>query len=98
MNCESVLAELKADGMQALIIDLRNNSGGLLNVAVEIADLFVLPGRIVSTVGRDHVELERFDAYRARAVRPIAAGRAGQPFSASASEIVAACYRITIGR
>ncbi len=59
---QKVLAELTADHMQALVIDLRNNSGGLLNIAVEIADLFVSSGRIVSTVGRDQVELERFDA------------------------------------
>ena len=47
----TLLAKLTGDGMQALVIDLRNNSGGLLNIAVDVADLFVSSGRIVSTVG-----------------------------------------------
>jgi len=43
---------LTRQGMQALILDLRGNPGGLLNVAVEIADRFVSQGVIVSTRGR----------------------------------------------
>ncbi len=38
---------MSADG---IIIDLRNNSGGLLKNAIEIADMFLAEGRIVSTV------------------------------------------------
>lgn len=38
--------------LQGLILDLRNNPGGLLDQAVKIADLFLAKGRIVSTNGR----------------------------------------------
>lgn len=48
----SALNSLSRQGMRHLIIDLRGNPGGLLNVAVEIADLFLDDGVIVSTRGR----------------------------------------------
>lgn len=38
--------------LQGLVLDLRNNPGGLLEQAIEIADLFLDRGRIVSTEGR----------------------------------------------
>lgn len=46
------LAALKRQGMRHLILDVRGNPGGLLNVAVEIAELFLDRGVIVSTRGR----------------------------------------------
>ena len=39
--------------VSGLILDLQNSPGGLFNEAVEVADLFLPEGRIVSTVGRD---------------------------------------------
>jgi carboxyl-terminal processing protease len=44
--------DLQKQGMRYLVIDLRGNPGGLLNSAVEIADLFLDQGVIVSTRGR----------------------------------------------
>lgn len=41
----------KLSSAKGVIIDLRNNSGGLLKNAVEIADMFLSSGKIVSTVG-----------------------------------------------
>ena len=38
--------------MRTLVLDLRGNPGGLLNVAVEIAERFIDDGVIVSTRGR----------------------------------------------
>ncbi len=38
--------------LSGLILDLRNNPGGLLDQAIKIADLFLAKGRIVSTSGR----------------------------------------------
>lgn len=47
------LAELKKLGMKSLIVDLRNNGGGLLDQAIEVADQFVPAGsKIVETRGR----------------------------------------------
>ena len=88
-----LLADLTTSGMQALVIDLRNNSGGLLNIAVDIADLFVSSGRIVSTVGRDHAELERFDASGHGPYTQLPLVVLVNQYSASASEIVAACLQ-----
>jgi carboxyl-terminal processing protease len=51
---EAALVKLESQGMKALILDLRNNPGGLLDAAVDVADKF-LPGEklIVSSKGRD---------------------------------------------
>lgn len=47
------LTRLEADGATALILDLRNNPGGLLNVAIKITEEFLPEGKIiVSTKGR----------------------------------------------
>jgi carboxyl-terminal processing protease len=48
-----VLDELQKQGMQALVLDLRNNPGGLLNSAVDVLGQFLPPNtRVVSTQGR----------------------------------------------
>jgi len=45
--------KLEKEGMQALVIDLRYNPGGLLNSAVDVSGLFLPPGKVVvSTEGR----------------------------------------------
>lgn len=50
---EETLARLKSQGMSALILDLRNNGGGLLDGAAGISDLFLTGGKtIVSTKGK----------------------------------------------
>ena len=47
----AVVEQLRKDGMRGLIIDLRNNPGGLLSAAVDICKMFLTEGRIVSTKG-----------------------------------------------
>lgn len=48
-----VLKELKGKGMESLILDLRNNPGGLLDVAARVAGKFISRGKlIVSTKGK----------------------------------------------
>jgi carboxyl-terminal processing protease len=44
---------LRAQGMQTLILDLRDNPGGLLDESIDVSDIFVPPGLVVSTVFRD---------------------------------------------
>ena len=46
-HVKDALDELKKDGMKGLIVDLRDDPGGLLSAAVEISDLFVEEGKIV---------------------------------------------------
>ncbi len=49
----SVVDSLRAAGARALVVDLRDNPGGLLAQGVQFADLFLAPGqRILSTKGR----------------------------------------------
>ena len=51
---EAALNKLKAEGMKALIIDLRWNPGGLLDEAVEVCGKFLPRGQlVVTTEGRD---------------------------------------------
>lgn len=53
LELDRALTELKAKGMKQLLVDLRFNSGGLLNQAVEAANLVVPAGqRVVYTRGR----------------------------------------------
>jgi carboxyl-terminal processing protease len=49
---DKAIATLRRQGMRSLVLDLRGNPGGLLNVAVEIAERFLDRGVIVSTRGR----------------------------------------------
>jgi len=54
-SLKSLISELSADEKLAgLILDLRNNPGGLLSSAIEISDMFVNDGVIVSTRGRSN--------------------------------------------
>jgi carboxyl-terminal processing protease len=47
------LVDLRAKGMEKLILDLRRNTGGLLTQAIEVSEQFVKPGdTVVSTKGR----------------------------------------------
>ena len=72
-----------------LIIDLRNNPGGLLNQAIAVSDAFLNRGEIVSTRTREKTDHKRFHAKKGDLAkgRPIVLLINGG--SASASEIVA---------
>ncbi len=92
---KAALESLQADGMRALVLDLRGNPGGLLNAAVEVAGLFVPEGEVVVTTrGREGVQPEA--TYKAGGdvhldTLPIAVLINGG--SASAAEIVAGCLQ-----
>ena len=49
VEMEKVLVELEAEGLNGLILDLRYNTGGLLDTAVEVTDKFIDGGLIVKT-------------------------------------------------
>jgi carboxyl-terminal processing protease len=59
LDVVSALDRLHKKGMQRLVLDLRTNSGGVLDAAVEVVNLFLKDGKIVYTQGRkkssDHV-------------------------------------------
>jgi carboxyl-terminal processing protease len=86
----SALEELEARGEpKGLILDLRNNPGGLLSQAIEVSDFFLDGGVIVSTKGRDSSQDIQATAHKDAKERryPIIVLVNGG--SASASEIVA---------
>lgn len=84
--------ELASD-FRGLILDIRNNPGGLLDQAVEVADLFLDRGRIVTTEGRHPGSFQQYDAEFGDILggRPIVVMVNGR--SASSSEIVAAALQ-----
>lgn len=81
--------------VDALIIDLRNNAGGLLSAAVATCDMFIDDGPIVTTRGRGGIERRRETASAGATIvdHDIPVVVLVNHFSASASEIVAACLQ-----
>ncbi len=53
LEMEEALTELENDDVRALILDLRNDGGGLLRNAVDIGSMFIKSGAIVHTVDRE---------------------------------------------
>ena len=93
-NLEAGLAEQietagGLDNINGIVIDLRNNPGGLLTQAIRVSDAFLEEGEIVSTRGRQVQDGERFNATAGDLAegKPIVVLINGG--SASASEIVA---------
>jgi len=89
---KKALAELKSEGMRGLVLDLRDNPGGLLNAAVEISDLFITDGRIVSTKGRN-IAGKNYDGQKEGTYEGFPMVVLVNEHSASAAEIVSACLQ-----
>jgi carboxyl-terminal processing protease len=88
----AALEDLKRRKVGGLVVDLRFNPGGLLRSAIEVCDLFVSRGRIVSTKGRNTPE--RFwDAHGTAIFEGIPVAVLVNHYSASASEIMSACLQ-----
>ena len=93
---EKSVKEIKkelGDKFQGLILDLRNNPGGLLNQSISVTDSFLNQGEIVSTQGRKSDDTSRMFAKKGDIID-------GKPLivlinsgSASASEIVAGALK-----
>ena len=95
------LSCLEQQGMKYMVLDLRHNPGGLFNIGVEVASMFIEQGAIVRTQGRDHNLdspcMARGETWRVPLIVLI------DEESASAAEIVAGAIRdhergIIIGR
>ncbi|MBU3913944.1 PDZ domain-containing protein [bacterium] len=78
---------------QGLIIDLRNNPGGLLDQAIKVSDRFLSEGVIVSTAGLVPDSTKSFNAHWFRSITNIPIIVLINNGSASASEIVAAALK-----
>ena len=89
-NLSSALEKLESNGtLKGLIIDLRNNPGGLLSQAIEVSELFLDSGIIVSTKGRDSSHDIQAKAHKDGKQRKYPIIVLVNGGSASASEIVA---------
>jgi carboxyl-terminal processing protease len=89
----AMTATREKGGVRGVLLDLRDNPGGLLDQAVSVADEFLDSGVIVSTRGRDGRELSVAEARESgtRPAWPMVVLVNG--FSASAAEIVAGALR-----
>ena len=89
---KKAIGELKSQGMRGLVLDLRDNPGGLLDAAVEVSDLFVNDGLIVSTKGHNTVS-KTYNAQKEGTYEDFPIVVLVNQNSASAAEIVSACLQ-----
>ena len=75
--------------LKGLVLDLRNNPGGLLDQAVGVSELFLNGGEVVSQRGRDAHDIERYNAKPGTALGGLPVVVLVNPGTASAAEIVA---------
>src|SRR5205823_14310054 len=79
----------EAGGLQGLVLDLRNDPGGLLTQAVKVSDLFLDSGLIVYTDGRLENQRQKYFAHKPGTWSEFPMVVLVNSGSASASEIVA---------
>lgn len=91
-DVRKALDELNEQGAKGLILDLRDDPGGLLSAAVEVADLFLAEGDIVSTKGRNTIP-KSYVAQKGSPYEDLPMVVLINQNSASASEIVSAALQ-----
>lgn len=93
-DLKEVIKKLRQEGAKSLVIDLRNNPGGLLDASVDTADLFLSPGTmIVYTEGRDPAKRMEFKAKKRTDFDDLALVVLVNKGSASAAEIFAGAVK-----
>ncbi len=75
--------------LRGVVLDLRNNPGGLLDQAIEVSDAFLDGGEVVSTRGRQPEDVQRYNARRGDDLAGVPVVVLINGASASAAEIVA---------
>jgi carboxyl-terminal processing protease len=75
--------------LRGVVVDLRNNPGGLLDQAIEVSDAFLDGGEVVSTRGRQPEDVQRYNARRGEDLGGVPVVVLINGASASAAEIVA---------
>jgi len=91
-DLHQAITRLLDDGMKGLVLDLRSNPGGLLTSAVEICDMFIEEGKIVSTEGRNSPK-RIWTAEKEGTLPDFPMVVLIDHYSASASEILSACLQ-----
>jgi len=91
---DSIVEELGGvENIRGVVLDLRNNPGGLLNQAIAVSDAFLESGEIVSTRGRNPEDTERVNAEPGDITSGLPMVVLINGGSASASEIVAGALK-----
>ena len=85
--------ELLMKGVDSIIVDLRNNPGGLLTSAIEISDMFLRKGTIVSIKGRNKSQDHTYDAHERTRIPDLPLVVLVNGGSASGSEIFAGAIK-----
>ena len=85
----SKLRDNTANPLQGLVLDLRNNPGGVLPAAIDVADAFLDKALVVYTKGRSEDSIQRFEAAEGQVIPGLPLVVLVNAGSASASEIVA---------
>lgn len=88
-SVKKMTSQAPEEELQGLILDVRNNPGGLLTQAVRVSDLFLKDGVIVYTKGRVHNQQQKFFAHPRGTLPDFPVIVLVNGGSASASEIVA---------
>lgn len=90
----SILTKLTADGVRAIVVDLRGNPGGALSAAVAVCQMLLPAGKtIVETRGRQQSLLQRYETTANGRFMNVPLAVLIDENSASAAEIVAACLQ-----
>src|SRR5678815_1872990 len=97
-DMQTALGKLQADaeasgGLKGLVLDLRGNPGGLLEQAIQVSDLFLSQGTIVTTVSLSERQREEKRAHSDDGDNKYPLAVLVNPGSASASEIVAGALK-----
>ena len=87
-----LIEEFGSPRLKAVVLDLRNNPGGLLSAAVESADLFLNQGLIVTTKSRSEGD-QQFQALPSKEFQNLKLGVLINRRSASAAEVFAAALK-----
>jgi carboxyl-terminal processing protease len=93
---EAMVTRAKAEigkNLRGVVLDLRNNPGGLLHQGIRVADLFLDSGRILTTRGRHPESLQVFDATGGDILKGLPIVVLINGGSASSAEIVAAALQ-----
>ncbi len=88
-SLDKALEDTRKGALKGLVLDLRDNPGGLLEASIEVTSRFVNGGEVVSTRGRHDTDSKRYNAVRANRFPNVPIVVLVNGGSASAAEIVA---------
>jgi carboxyl-terminal processing protease len=88
-SLDKALEDTRKGALKGLVLDLRDNPGGLLEASIEVTSRFVNGGEVVSTRGRHDTDSKRYNAVRANRYPNVPIVVLVNGGSASAAEIVA---------